>query len=233
MAGWITHMMIADAVMEQIPGLDRKGYSVGSIAPDCNVENSDWSEFMPPREITHWMSNERKSAADCEQYFSSCIGNRIFDTEEERSFFLGYYSHLVADACFQIFIRKEDRVRNMMNRILKYRDYSERMVGFEHDFDGVKRAFGKRERMRDVEAIEYEYLRSHPRSGYLTVLCGLNSFPDFVDYLPKGAIVRKIGIMAKPPQPVEGARFAFFTREEYQSYVDEACARIVQRLKNV
>lgn len=40
--------------------MDRRGFCVGNIAPDCNVENEDWTEFTPSREVTHWMSAERK-----------------------------------------------------------------------------------------------------------------------------------------------------------------------------
>ena len=55
MATWITHLMIADGVLERIPNLDRHGFCVGNIAPDCNVENEDWTAFTPSREVTHWM----------------------------------------------------------------------------------------------------------------------------------------------------------------------------------
>lgn len=41
MATWVTHLMIADQVMEAAAGLDRRGFCVGNIAPDCNVENED------------------------------------------------------------------------------------------------------------------------------------------------------------------------------------------------
>ena len=45
MATWITHLMIADGVLERIPNLDRHGFCVGNIAPDCNVENEDLDSF--------------------------------------------------------------------------------------------------------------------------------------------------------------------------------------------
>lgn len=41
MAGWITHMRLADGVLKTLPELDKVGFCVGSIAPDCNVENED------------------------------------------------------------------------------------------------------------------------------------------------------------------------------------------------
>lgn len=49
MASWVTHLMIADMVMKQCSKLDRRGFCVGNIAPDCNVENKDWTSFTPSR----------------------------------------------------------------------------------------------------------------------------------------------------------------------------------------
>lgn len=62
MATWVTHLMIADGVLERLPSLDRHGFCIGNIAPDCNVENEDWTAFTPSREVTHWMQGERKKA---------------------------------------------------------------------------------------------------------------------------------------------------------------------------
>ena len=59
MATLVTHLMIADGVLERLPSLDRHGFCVGNLAPDCNVENEDWTAFTPPREVTHWMQGER------------------------------------------------------------------------------------------------------------------------------------------------------------------------------
>lgn len=61
MATWVTHLAVADKVMKEIPELDRRGFCVGNIAPDCNVENEDWTAFTPSREVTHWMSGKKKS----------------------------------------------------------------------------------------------------------------------------------------------------------------------------
>lgn len=68
MASWVTHLMIADGVVKQISYLCRHEIFVGNIAPDCNVENEDWTSFTPSREVTHWMENERKTAADCDRF---------------------------------------------------------------------------------------------------------------------------------------------------------------------
>ena len=225
--------MVADRLLERMPWLDRRGFCVGNVAPDCNVENEDWTTFVPPREETHWMSSERKGAADCERFWRAMVEGRRFGGEEERSFFLGYYSHLVTDACFQRFIRDEQRVRAMLDRIMAKPSMARRMEGLPQDFDGVKRAFGKRERLRDVDALEFEYLCGHPQSGYLTVLRQLREFPDYLPNFPQGAIVRKMGVMAVLPQPVDDAEFVSFTREEYRGFVEEACAAVEEKLRSV
>lgn len=230
MANWITHMMVADRVLMRVPELDPKGFGVGNVAPDCNIENEDWSGFTPPREITHWMSSGRKSEKDCDRFCEERIAGKLFGCEEERSFFLGYYSHLLTDASFQRFIRDENRVRNMIRRIKAMPSMAVRMKGLPESFDAVKRVFDKKERMRDILQLEYEYLCAYPQSSYINVLMSLKEFPDYMDILPKGAIVRKMGVMATMPEPVADAAFVFFTREEYKSFVDETCESIVGKL---
>lgn len=53
MATWVTHLIVADEVIKKIPFLCRHEFFVGNIAPDCNVENEDWTSFIPSREVTH------------------------------------------------------------------------------------------------------------------------------------------------------------------------------------
>ena len=73
MATWVTHLMIADEVIKRIPFFSKHEFLVGNIAPDCNVENEDWTSFIPSREVTHWMGNERKTAADCDRFLHEYI----------------------------------------------------------------------------------------------------------------------------------------------------------------
>ena len=92
--------MVADKVLSSIQNLKRKEFCVGNIAPDCNVENEDWTQFTPSREVTHWMSASRKTAADSDKFFEEYVEKRREDisSDEELSFLYGYYSHLVTDA---------------------------------------------------------------------------------------------------------------------------------------
>lgn len=231
MATWITHLMIADRVLDVIPELDRRGFCVGNIAPDCNVENEDWTQFVPPRKITHWMSSDKKVAADCDRFYDEYITSRDLKavTKQEKSFLLGYYAHLIADAEFQRHIRDPRRVASSWSRITEHPVLSEKAKDMPASWDSVKKLINKSERMKDIYTIEAEYLDGHPDCGYLTEVLTLKDFPDYIDYLPNGAIVRKIGVMGYLPKKEFGEfPFVAMTREEYSIFLDEATKQIIR-----
>ena len=233
MASWVTHLMIADGVLARFPGLDRRGFCVGNIAPDCNVENADWTTFTPSRELTHWMQGERKKASDCDAFCDKYIVDRKKEIQsaEEFAFLLGYYAHLLTDAAFQAFIRDEDRVRAAWRRIKADAELGPASAVMEETWDVIKQLIPKRERMRRIYVIEGEYLRDHPDSGYLTEILPLTQFPDYIDYLPTGAIVRKIGVMGYLPKPDENVtRFITMSREEYRTFVENTIELVLEKI---
>ena len=217
---------------ERIPNLDRHGFCVGNIAPDCNVENEDWTAFTPSREVTHWMQSERKIASDCDAFCDEYILKRKdkIESAEEYAFLLGYYSHLITDAAFQAMIRDEDRVRSVWMRIKADEELSIAGVGIDETWDSVKRLIPKKERMREIYAMEAEYLSDHPNSGYLTEILPLKSFPDYIDYLPQGSIVRKIGVMGYLPEPDKSInKFITMSRDEYANFVEDTIQLVAER----
>lgn len=231
MPTWVTHLMIADRVLDKVPKLDRNGFCVGNIAPDCNVENEDWTQFVPSKEITHWMSADRKVAADCARFYTEYVESRKnkINTHHELSFLFGYYAHLVADAEFQRYIRDVDRVASSWKRVKNHERLSEKAKDMPETWDSVKKLVGKNERMKDIYTIEAEYLEEHPCSGYLTEIMKLKSFPDYIDYLPKGAIIRKIEVMGYLPEKELGLYpFVAMTKEEYSIFLDNATKQAVQ-----
>ena len=231
--------MVADKVLSTIKSLKRKEFCVGNIAPDCNVENEDFTSFTPPRDITHWMSQDRKTCSDADRFFDEYINKRrkLITTEGELCFLYGYYSHLVADAEFQRLIRDEARVARMWDRIgaLPSLSAKAKELKLDADFDGAKKLINKSERMKDIYNIEAEYLESHADSGYLTEILPLKNgfFPDYIDYLPKGAIVRKIGVMGYLPKKESGPfPFVSITREEYESFLENSSRAVVKKIYN-
>ena len=234
MATWITHLIIADIVMKHCPELDRRGFCVGNIAPDCNVENEDWTSFTPPREVTHWMSGERKDASDCEAFYNEYIFKRKneIQSHEHYSFLLGYYTHLIVDAEFQRYIQDDKRVKEVWRRIKADDILRERSKGYPEDWDSIKKLFSKKDRMREICSMEAEYLRDNPTSGYLTEILPLKEFADYIDYLPPGAIVRKINVMGYLPRQDESlSKPIVISREEFSYFVNNTALLVVSKLR--
>lgn len=231
MATWVTHLMVADKVLERIPELCRHEFCVGNIAPDCNVENENWTSFTPSREVTHWMTKERKVAADCDRFVQEYMKKREITSQQEESFLLGYYAHLITDAEFQRVIRDEQRVKATWDRIKAHSVLHEKAQGMEENWDSVKVLINGRERLKDIHSIEKEYLDQNPDSGYLTEIMCLESFPDYIDYLPSGAIVRKIKVMGYMPQKEDGQYLHIgMSVEEYQTFLDKAIELVVKAI---
>ena len=233
MPTWVTHMMVADNVLRKFPQLDRRGFCVGNIAPDCNIQNEDWTVYTPSREVTHWMKGARKSVSDvdafCKEYIIKRKGG--ISGGEEYSFLLGYYSHLIADAVFQEMLREEKRIAAVWERIkadeelMKCLKKREEQTGesLPENWDTVKRLISKEVRLRELESLEAEYLQENPDSGYLTEIMPLKEFPDYIDYLPCGSIAFKIPYLGSYiPRIYEEARFIGFSREEFAEYVKNA-----------
>lgn len=234
MATWVTHLAVADKVMKEIPELDRRGFCVGNIAPDCNVENEDWTAFTPSREVTHWMSGKRKVASDADSFCDEYIIKRRNEikSNEEFSFLIGYYSHLITDAEHQRFIRDEKRVKAVWKRIKSDSNLSRKSAEYSEDWDSVKKLISKEERMDEMYAMEAEYLDDNPDSGYLTEIVPLKEFPDYIDYLPQGCIVRKIGVMGYVPQVDEMVTEPVsVSREEFRIFIDNAVTLVIEKLK--
>lgn len=125
MATWVTHLMVADEVIKQVPFLCRHDFFVGNIALDCNV------------------GNERKTAADCDKFLHEYVEKKENLDIREESFLLGYYAHLITDAEHQRFIRDENRVKACWDRIKQHLELSKLAVGMEETWN-VRKKCNKR-----------------------------------------------------------------------------------------
>lgn len=234
MATWIMHMRVADRAAEKYPMLDRRAFCVGNIAPDCNVENETWDSFTPPRQVTHWMSAERKTVSDGDVFLTEYVLARRdrIRSREEYSFLLGYYSHLLTDGAYQLFIRNRERVDAVWRRIRADENLSRRAEGFDETWNSVKKIFSREEREAEIDCFDAEYLASNPGSSYLTVILPLREFPDYMDYLPENCIVRKIGVMGYLPSASPDVSPVVVTRDEYGRFADSTVGLIAAKFES-
>ena len=222
MAFWITHLAVADALLKKFPSLNRHAFCIGNIAPDCNIENEDWSSFTPPREMTQFMSGKDKAFSDCERFYRAYISGKTFVSQAQRAFLFGYYAHLVTDVMHQDFMRDEARVCKVWERIEEDESLSEMAKGLRHTWANAKKLFPKEKRFLEQSVLEAEYLSEHPDSGYFTEILPLKECETYIDFLPGSYIVRKIAVMANVPERGSIEKFYTITREEYKEFLSNA-----------
>ena len=127
-------------------------------------------------------------------------------------------------------IRDEDRVKAVWIRIKADEKLCAAASGMEETWDSVKQLLPKKQRMGEIYAMEAAYLNDHPNSGYLTEILPLKSFPDYIDYLPKSCIVRKIGVLGYLPKPDRSInRFIAISKDEYANFVENAIWLVVNQ----
>lgn len=84
--------------------------------------------------------------------------------------------------------------------------------------------------MREIYAMEAEYLSNHPNSGYLTEILPLKSFPNYIVYLPQGCIVRKIGVIGYLPEPDKSInKFITMSKDEYENFVEDTIQLVIKQ----
>ena len=58
----------------------------------------------------------------------------------------------------------------------------------------------------------------------------MKSFPDYIDYLPQGCIVRKIGVMGYLPDLDKSInKFITMSKDEYANFVEDTIQLVVKQ----
>ncbi len=97
MGTWIAHLRVAEKVLAALPYLDETTFTFGSLAPDSGIPNADWSQFDPPKAVSHFQNpgESEDKIRDMEFYRGYLQGVAVDD--ERYSYLVGYYVHLLCD----------------------------------------------------------------------------------------------------------------------------------------
>lgn len=233
MANWITHTRIVDVLLAMGLEVDAKGFCIGNIAPDCNIENEDWSAYVPSREITHFMNAD---TSDPESFYTQYIKDKHYLSQEHYSFLLGYYSHLITDIQYhEGFTRDPKRLQACYDRIKADPEMAKKLQGLPETIETLKEVFGKWNIFGDIIELENQYIQEHPECVYNTLLPNTKNFPDYLEFFPKGAIIRKIPIMLKEYEEwkdIKGSGY-FFSKQEYENFIEDTANLIYITIKNI
>jgi hypothetical protein len=99
MGTWISHLRIAENLLTHFPEVDEVTFTFGNLSPDSGIPNADWTEFDPPKEVTHFLRRgEEEHAIHDLVYYEEYLANlKPSDDIERYSFRLGYFFHLICD----------------------------------------------------------------------------------------------------------------------------------------
>lgn len=122
MASWMVHLRIADRLLDRISDLIETEFVVGNIAPDSGIPNEDWSNFTPSSAISHFKitSTDGLKKIDIEKYIKRYLSEqqRKEYNKKQRSFYLGYFTHLLTDIMWadEIVRPKKEQFRTLYEK---------------------------------------------------------------------------------------------------------------------
>jgi hypothetical protein len=202
MATWITHLRLAEALLNLGLSVDVDPFLVGNIAPDSGTPKLDRSGYDPPKRITHW--HNAKSDVDPEAYFRRYLAVAGL-TADARAFHIGYYLHLLADYEWDRTVWRPKKQTPLYIKALA-------------DMDGLVH-----EIKRDWYGLDFLYLQAHPESMFYKRFRYLESVPDYLDYLAAGVLtesVRKIQAYYRVPTFELQRPYSYLSQAEIDAFVE-------------
>jgi hypothetical protein len=215
MATWITHLRIAENLLELLPNLDPERFAVGNIAPDSGIPDGKWEKFDPPPEVTHFGNfpgSERK-LADMEFFRKYLLPLRGSAEISPVSFRMGYFFHLITD--------------NLWSEKIGVPTVERFSAQFAADKDFIW------EVKKDWYGLDYIYVRDHPDCLFWRLF--LDAKPDTgeLEFLPFEAVRQRVEYIQQDYQRIdEGAQraysrpYIYLSRAEMDCFVDESTRRL-------
>jgi hypothetical protein len=99
MGTWISQLRIAENLLNHFSDLDEVTFAFGNLSPDSGIPNADWTQFDPPKEVTHFLQKGEGEGAihDLVFYEQYLVNIRPQDDIKLYSFRFGYFFHLICD----------------------------------------------------------------------------------------------------------------------------------------
>jgi len=212
MATWIAHLRIAENILKNMDDLDSIAFILGNVGPDSGVPNEDWSSFNPPKKITHWINEENN--IDAERFFDRYLKNNLMEYSKY-SYVLGYYIHLLTDIEWSKFFN-EKKKNALYNKKLK--EDASFIWTIKKDWYGL----------------DFLYLEKNPNFIFHTIFKNIDQVPDYIDYFPKGALMKQIKYITEyylGDNEETKENFIYLNEEEMDKFIDDTSKKINSTLK--
>jgi hypothetical protein len=171
MGTWISHLRIAENLLSHFPEVDEVTFTFGNLSPDSGIANADWTEFDPPKEVTHFLrKGEDEHAIHDLVFYEQYLANiNPEDDIKLYSFRLGYFFHLICD------IMWAKRIGATTKRDFKelFDENPKEAVGIVKD---------------DWYGLDQLYVRNHPESNFWRVIMANSNPPSYLPFVKNEAL---------------------------------------------
>ncbi len=141
MGTWMCHLRVAEAIAAQLPGLDIPAFYAGSLAPDSGIPNETWTEFDPPKSVTHYLvEGQGEEHIHDLEFYQAYLLNLVRQPIDQRTSFLwGYFFHLLTDVLWVDFLWKPSQAEwadlfTTVGRVEAVNQLKEDWYGLDHRF---------------------------------------------------------------------------------------------------
>lgn len=217
MASWMVHLRVADKMIEKAKELKLREFIVGNVAPDCGVPNEDWTCYIPDKSISHYEREDENGNkfSDYSVFQGKFINDRI-NTEEEKSFYLGYYTHLLTDVLWGSEIYVPSKLR------------------FSNEYGEDKKAFLWKLK-KDWYDLDHLFLKKNKSFRAFRIYESAKGFENkFMEEFPKDAFSNRLDyIVAFYKEEHENLfrEYTYLTEKEMDDFVELATEYVLGKIK--
>ncbi len=207
MGTWICHLRIAEKLLPHFPELDTTLFTFGNLAPDSGIPNETWTEFDPPKEVTHFLHRgEGEDMIRDLVYYREHLANLNPQNDiKAYSFRFGYFTHLICDILWMKFIGSTTKTA-FQEMIAEDESKAWRMI------------------KKDWYGLDQVYNQSHPESLFWQVIHKEANPPTYLPFIKENALHQQYDYIRK----FYGEYDAYWFEERIYPYLNESTmSRIV------
>jgi hypothetical protein len=192
MGTWISHLRIAENLLAHFPELDEVTFAFGNLSPDSGIPNADWTEFDPPKEVTHFLKKGGGEGAihDLVYYEQYLLNIKLEDDRKLYSFRLGYFFHLICDILWA------------------KRIWDASKIIYEHELE-ADRSKAIENIKTDWYGLDQLYVRENPDSLFWRVFVSSQNPPSYLPFIKNESLHQQYDYIRKFYSEPENDWFSF------------------------
>ncbi|MFW9821947.1 MAG: zinc dependent phospholipase C family protein [Candidatus Thorarchaeota archaeon] len=229
MATWGAHFRIAENILRKYTKLNKGIFAIGNIAPDCGIPDNNRTSFTPPKDISHFTISKEdfmvikldKFILKDTEFFSKYLTDlKINSLSSSQTFHFGYFNHLLTDNLWNYYIMKPLK-EEYLNELRLDPKFIWKVKSDWYDLDKM-------------------YITENKDSLFWTDFLNAEYTEDFLDFLPREAILRQLEFIKKFYQISEEEykrvlkkEYIYLKKEEMDKFIKDSTQIILDVLEQI